>query len=50
MGFKLKFGMAEEVFAEVAKNIKAFAGLDYDVIGELGAQSKLQVEEKIITT
>ena len=50
MGFKLKFNMAEEVFAEIAKNIKAFAGLDYDVIGELGAQSKLQPEEKIITT
>ena len=50
LGFKLKFNMAEEVFSDIAKNIKEFAGLDYDVIGELGAQSKLQPEEKIITT
>lgn len=44
MGFKLKFNMAEEVFADIAKNIKEFTGLDYDLIGELGAQSKLQPE------
>jgi NADH-quinone oxidoreductase subunit G len=42
MGFKLKFNMAEEVFAEISKTIDIFNGLDYDIIGELGAQSKLK--------
>jgi len=42
MGHKLKFNMAEEVFDEISKTIDVFKGLDYDVIGELGAQSKLQ--------
>ncbi len=46
MGNKMKYNMAEEVFDDIAKSIPAFAGLDYDVIGELGAQSKLNVEEK----
>ena len=39
-GNKLKFDMAEEVFEEMARNIDAFKGLDYDDIGELGAQLK----------
>jgi NADH-quinone oxidoreductase subunit G len=42
MGFKLKFNMAEEVFNDISKTIDVFNGLDYDVIGELGAQSKLK--------
>ncbi|MCK7520086.1 MAG: hypothetical protein MZV64_21520 [Ignavibacteriales bacterium] len=40
MGSKFKFNMAEEVFAEMANSIDAFKGLDYDVIGELGAKIK----------
>ena len=39
-GNKLKFEMAEEVFEEMARTIDAFKGLDYDDIGELGAQLK----------
>ncbi len=39
-GNKLKFDLAEEVFDEMARNIDAFKGLDYDDIGELGAQLK----------
>ncbi len=39
-GNKLKFDMAEEVFAEMAGSIDAFKGLDYDDVGELGAQLK----------
>jgi predicted molibdopterin-dependent oxidoreductase YjgC len=42
MGFKLKFNVAEEVFNQISGTISVFNGLDYDVIGELGAQSKLK--------
>jgi NADH-quinone oxidoreductase subunit G len=42
MGFKLKYSMAEEVFSEISKTVSVFNSLDYDVIGELGAQSKLK--------
>jgi NADH-quinone oxidoreductase subunit G len=42
MGYKLKFNMAEEVFNEISKTVSVFNGLDYDVIGGLGAQSKLK--------
>jgi NADH-quinone oxidoreductase subunit G len=48
MGHRLKFSMAEDVFSEISKTIPAFHGLDYDVIGELGAKSKLQTVEKAI--
>jgi NADH-quinone oxidoreductase subunit G len=41
MGFKLNYKMAEEVFAEISKTISVFNGLDYDIIGEHGAQTKL---------
>ncbi|HRN26860.1 MAG: molybdopterin-dependent oxidoreductase [Ignavibacteriaceae bacterium] len=40
MGQKLKYGMAEEVFLDVANSVEAFKGLDYDVLGELGVQLK----------
>ena len=45
MGNKMKFNMAEEVFGEMAKSIEAFSGLDYDVIGELGAKAKVNIAE-----
>ncbi len=48
-GYKMKFNMAEEVFDEIAKTNKNFAGLDYDLIGEQGAQSKLKTAEKPVT-
>ncbi len=48
-GVKMKFNMAEEVFDEIAKTNKYFAGMDYDVIGEQGTQSKLNIAEKTVT-
>lgn len=36
LGHKMKYGMAEEVFLDIANNIDAFKGLDYDSLGELG--------------
>jgi NADH-quinone oxidoreductase subunit G len=42
LGGKMKFEMAEDVFDEMAKSIEAFKGLDYDKVGELGAQLKGQ--------
>ncbi|MHB1688816.1 MAG: NADH-quinone oxidoreductase subunit G [Ignavibacteriaceae bacterium] len=42
MGRKFKYGTAEEVFADIAKSVNAFSGLDYGAIGELGAKLKLE--------
>jgi len=47
LGSKIKFGMAEEIFNEMANNIDAFKGLDYDVIGELGTQIKIEIPNKV---
>jgi NADH-quinone oxidoreductase subunit G len=38
LGSKIKFQMAEDVFREMTKTIEAFKGLDYDKVGELGAE------------
>ena len=40
MGQKMKYGLAEEVLLDMANNIDAFKGLDYDVLGEFGVQLK----------
>ncbi len=42
LGGKMKFEMAEDVFDEMTKTVEAFKGLDYDKVGELGAQLKRQ--------
>ena len=42
LGNKMKYEMAEEVFAEMSGTIDAFRGLNYDDIGELGVQLKGQ--------
>jgi NADH-quinone oxidoreductase subunit G len=47
MGGKLKYNMSEEVFAEMANSIDAFKGLDYDIIGELGAKIKTEISNKV---
>ena len=47
MGSKFKFNMAEEIFSEMANSIEAFKGLDYDVIGELGAKIKSEISNKV---
>lgn len=45
LGQKYKFQLAEEVFTEISNSIPAFKGLDYDVIGELGVQLKINKSE-----
>lgn len=42
MNLKIRYEMAEEVFADIAKSIEEFNSLDYDVIGELGSQIKIK--------
>ena len=49
MGTKMKFNLAEDVFTEISKTIPPFSGLDYDNIGELGVQSKLQPNENTVS-
>ncbi len=36
LGYKFKYHMAEEVFADMSNSIDAFRGLNYDDIGDLG--------------
>jgi NADH-quinone oxidoreductase subunit G len=38
LGSKMKYEMAEEVFAEISRSVNAFKNLDYDKIGESGIQ------------
>lgn len=42
LGGKIKYEMAEDVFADIATSIVEFKDLDYDIIGELGAQVKIK--------
>ncbi len=42
---ELKYNLAEDVFNDIAKSIKEFNGLDYDIIGELGAKLNIKVSE-----
>jgi predicted molibdopterin-dependent oxidoreductase YjgC len=37
---KVKYGMAEDVFNDIARSVENFKGLDYDIIGAQGAQLK----------
>jgi len=46
LGTKMKFNMAEEVFADLARSAGAFSGLDYDKIGSNGSLLKLPVNTK----
>lgn len=46
MGQKFKYQLAEDVFEDIANSVDAFKGLDYDLIGVLGAKSKLSVSEE----
>jgi len=38
LGYKMKYDMAENVFAEIASAVKEFSGIDYDTIGTEGAK------------
>lgn len=42
MNAKFKYEMAEDVFHEMANNLDAFKGLDYDKIGDLGFVLKIK--------
>ena len=47
---KFKYNLAEDVFDEISKNVKAFSKLDYDVIGETGVlleNVKAEKSEKV---
>lgn len=46
---KMKYAMSEEVFNDIAKNVKGFEGIDYDVIGSKGAKVK-NFEKLLIKT
>jgi NADH-quinone oxidoreductase subunit G len=47
MGTKLKFNMAEDIFAEMSGSIDAFKGIDYDVIGDTGVKIKSEIPNKV---
>jgi NADH-quinone oxidoreductase subunit G len=47
-GDKLKYNLAEDIFNDIARNVAAFKGLDYDVIGELGARLKIEIPETAV--
>ena len=42
MGHKFKYITTEEVFSDISKSISVFAGLNYSLIGDLGAKLKLE--------
>jgi NADH-quinone oxidoreductase subunit G len=44
-GIKLKYSIAEDVFIDIATNIKPFHGLNYEIIGDLGSVLNLDVPE-----
>jgi NADH-quinone oxidoreductase subunit G len=47
MGNKIKFNMAEEVFAEMSTSVEAFKGMNYDDVGELGVKIRTEVSNKL---
>lgn len=42
LGSKWRYQMAEDVFNEMTNSLPEFKGLDYDIIGDLGVQLKLE--------
>ena len=47
LGGKVKYNMAEDVFADIVHSVEAFKGLDYDVIGQSGVQLKIKKPVKV---
>ena len=39
---KMKYDMAEDVFADLASAVEEFKGLDYDAVGKTGVQLKIK--------
>ncbi len=48
LGMKLKYQMAEEVFADLSATNEAFKGLDYDAVGDSGIQVKVKIKESTL--
>ncbi|MGD8305396.1 MAG: 2Fe-2S iron-sulfur cluster-binding protein [Ignavibacteria bacterium] len=46
LGNKMKFDLAEDVFADMSKSIEAFKGINYDDIGETGIKIRTAVVEQ----
>jgi len=44
---KMKYDMAEEVFADIASSIEEFKGLDYDMVGSKGINLKIKESIKV---
>ncbi|MDR3665288.1 MAG: 2Fe-2S iron-sulfur cluster-binding protein [Ignavibacteriaceae bacterium] len=47
-GIKQKYSLAEDVFLDIAKNIKTFHGLNYEIIGDQGSLLNLVVPETAV--
>jgi NADH-quinone oxidoreductase subunit G len=47
-GIKAKYSIAEDVFLDIAKNIDAFRGLSYEIIGDPGVKLKLEKPEMAV--
>jgi NADH-quinone oxidoreductase subunit G len=47
LGIKMKYEMAENVFTEIAEQIKEFSHIDYDSIGESGI--KINTQKQVIS-
>ncbi|RPI65806.1 MAG: NADH-quinone oxidoreductase subunit G, partial [Ignavibacteriales bacterium] len=45
---ELKYNLAEDVFNDIAKTVKGFEGLDYDIIGEFGSKLNVEVSETTV--
>ena len=45
---ELKYNLAEDVFNDISKSVKEFKGLDYDIIGELGAKINIDIREAAV--
>jgi NADH-quinone oxidoreductase subunit G len=43
LGKKMKFNLAEEIFEDMAANLKAFKGLSYDDVGNSGVKLKTEI-------
>ncbi|MDR3609033.1 MAG: molybdopterin-dependent oxidoreductase [Ignavibacteriaceae bacterium] len=46
-GIKPKYSIAEDIFIDIAKNIEAFKGLNYEILGDLGVKLKTAKPELV---
>ncbi|MDO8549140.1 MAG: molybdopterin-dependent oxidoreductase [Ignavibacteria bacterium] len=45
---ELKYNLIEDVFDDIAKSVKEFKELDYDMIGEFGAKLNIDIKETAV--